>query len=139
MPQSYLDSQSTYVDKDAMIGLNAVTATAADTLTLTAEDSGRIVFATKTSATQTFTLPAVAAGLNFTFCAQSAAGEMLINPTGSVVINTKAANAGAAVATAAGTGIKNTAATNVVGDFVTLVCDGTAWWTTNISGIFASQ
>lgn len=139
MPDSYLDSQSTYVDRDAAIYKRNLSATTADTATYTAEDSGIVVLATKGSATQTFTLPAVAAGLEFTFVCGHASGEILINPTGSVVINTKAANAGAAVATAAGTGIKNTAATNILGDSVVLVSDGTAWYTVNQSGIWASQ
>lgn len=139
MPDSYLDSQSTYVDKDGMLGLSAVTAGTTATYALTANDSGRVYIATASSGTQTYTLPAVAAGLIFTFICGHASGEILIDPTGSVVINTKAANAGAAVATAAGTGIKNTAATNILGDSVVLVCDGTAWYTVNQSGIWASQ
>jgi len=139
MPSTYLDSQSMYVDKDSMTGLAAVTAGDTATYALTSEDSGRVYIATKGSATQTYTLPAVAAGLIFTFVCGHASGEILVNPTGSVVINTKAANAGAAVATAAGTGIKNTAATNILGDSVVLVCDGTAWYTVNQSGIWASQ
>lgn len=43
-------------------------------------------------------------------------------------------------ATAASTGIKNTAATNVVGDFVTLVSDGvTTWYMTSVAGVWASR
>jgi hypothetical protein len=139
MPQSYLDSQSTYVDKDSMIGLRAVTTTTADTATYTNEDSGRIVIATKASATQVFTLPAVASGLEFTFVCGHASGEILVNPTGTVVFNIKASEGGAAVATVAGTGIKNTAATNILGDSITLICDGTSWYGTKQSGTWASQ
>jgi len=139
MPQSYLDSQATYVDRDAMVGLSAITAGTDATYALAVDDSNRIYVGTRTSATQVYTLPAVAAGLSYTFVCGHASGEILVNPTGSVVINTKAANAGAAVATAAGTGIKNTAATNILGDSVVLVCDGIAWYTVNQSGIWASQ
>lgn len=139
MPDTYLDSQSAYVDRDAAIYRRALTATDAATLTLTNEDSGRVIIATKASATQTFTLPAASAGLEFTFVCGHASGEILIDQAGSEVINTKAANAGAAIATAAGTGIKNTAATNILGDSVVLVSDGTAWYTVNQSGIWASQ
>lgn len=139
MPDSYLDSQSTYVDKDAAIYKRSVGATTADTATYTDADSGKIVIATKGSATQTFTLPAAAAGLEFTFVCGHASGEILIDQAGSEVINCKASEGGAAVATAAGTGIKNTAATNVLGDSITLVSDGTSWYATNQSGIWASQ
>jgi hypothetical protein len=139
MPNSYLDSQATYVDRDAMVGFRAITNTTTDTATYTAEDSGRIVIATKSSATQTFTLPAVASGLEFTFVCGHASGEILINPTGSVVLNIKASEGGAAVATAAGTGIKNTAASNILGDNITLICDGTAWYGIKQSGTWASQ
>lgn len=139
MGNTYLDGNNMFVDYDQMNGISHVIATTADTRTLAASESGAIVLATKSSATQTFTLPAVAAGLMYTFVCGHASGEILINPTGSVVMNTKAANAGAAVATAAGTGIKNTAATNILGDSVTLISDGTAWYTVNQSGIWASQ
>lgn len=139
MPTSYMDSQSTYVDKDAMIGQNAVTSTSADTITCTNEDSGRIYLCTKGSATQVATLPTIADGLNFTFICGDAAGEILVNPTGSVVFNIKASEAGAAVATAAGTGIKNTAATNIKGDRITVTAINGAWYATMQSGIWASQ
>lgn len=111
----------------------------AATVAVTAAQSGGIFIATKGSATQTYTLPAVAAGLIYTFIAGDAAGELLVNPTGSVVMELKASEGGATIATVAGTGIKNTAATNVKGDSITLVCDGAKWWTSNQSGTWASQ
>lgn len=110
--------------------------------TLLAAESGKTMIATKASATQTFVLPSAAtAGLLFTFICGSAAGEILIDPAGSESILTKAANnAGASVAPAGGTGIKNTAATNVLNDYLTLVSDGVdTWYTVAQSGIWASQ
>ena len=104
--------------------------------TLTTAESGATIIATKASATQTFVLPSAAtAGLFYTFICGSAAGEILIN------IITKATNdAGASVAPAGGTGIKNTAATNVLNDYLTLVSDGVdTWYTVAQSGIWASQ
>jgi hypothetical protein len=137
MPDSYLDSQGTYVDRDAMVGKRNFVSTVADTRAYTAAESGTVTLATKTSATQTFTLPAV--GLEYSFIAGSAAGEVLINPTGSVVFNIKASEGGAAVSTAAGTGIKNTAATNIAGDRISVISDGTAWYASSQSGIWATQ
>ena len=110
--------------------------------TLTAGESGLTMIATKASATQTFVLPSAAtAGLFFTFICGSASGEILIDPAGSENITTKATNdAGASVAPAGGTGIKNTAATNVLNDYLTLVSDGVdTWYTVAQSGIWASQ
>lgn len=141
MPNSYLDSQATYVDKDAMIGLRAVSSVSADTATYTAEDSGRIVYATKSSATQTFTLPAASgSGMQIQFVCGHASGEILVNGGASDVFNIKASEGGAAVATAAGTGVKNTAATNVKGDSITLVDVAANNWTAiQQSGTWATQ
>jgi len=116
--------------------------TTSDTDTLTAQESGSVIIATKSSATQTFTLPSAATGgVIFTFVCGHASGEILINPIAGQTIQTKATgDGGALVAPAAGTGIKNTAATNVIGDHVTLVSNGvTGWYTIGQSGIWASQ
>jgi len=110
--------------------------------TLTAGESGKTMIATKASATQTFVLPSAAtAGMFFTFVCGSASGEILIDPDGTETILTKATNdAGASVAPAGGTGIKNTAASNVIGDYLTLVSDGVSkWYTVAQSGVWASQ
>jgi len=109
---------------------------------LTASESGSVFVNTKGSATTTFTLPAAAAGLVFTFVEGNAAGEILITPTSGDAIVTKihAAENGTALAPAASTGIKNTAATNVAGDTITLVClDATTWYGTAMTGLWASQ
>ena len=110
--------------------------------TLLAAESGKIIIATKASATQTFVLPAATvAGCTFTFKCGHASGEILIDPAGSDVIQAKATNdAGADITPAGGTGIKNTAASNIIGDYITLVADGVSkWYTVAQSGIFASQ
>lgn len=121
--------------------------TASDaTIAVTAAQSGCTFLATKGSATQTYTLPAVAAGLKYTFICGHASGEILIDQAASEVITiTTFAAVGAdadtaIVAPAGGTGIKNTAATNAIGDSVTLVSDGVGWYGVGItSGIWASQ
>ena len=120
----------------------AIVATAT-TLTLTSAMSGRVIIATLGSGTQTFTLPltTVAAGLSYTFVCGSAAGEILITPNAADQISIKATgDQGASVVPAAGTGVKNTAATNVLNDHITLVSDGVSlWYTIGQSGIWASQ
>ena len=131
----------------ATSGIKSTTVVGTDaTYALTAAMSGGTWFATKSSATQTYTLPAVAAGLKYTFICGHASGEILINPTGSVVTTITtfgavgASPTTAIVATAAGTGIKNTAATNAIGDSITLISDGIGWYSVGVtSGIWASQ
>jgi hypothetical protein len=119
----------------------------ADTYALATTGSGNVYVATKGSATQTYTLPAVAtAGVEYTFICGHASGEILITPqAGEAIVITSFAAVGAdadtgIVAPAAGTGIKNTAATNAIGDSITLVSSGTKWFSVGItSGIWASQ
>ena len=108
--------------------------------TITAADSGKMFVDVKGSATTTFTLPVAAAGLTYTFVCGDADGEILIDPQTGDAIVTKADPTGASVAPAAGTGIKNTAATNIVGDHITLVAlDATTWYTVAQGGTWASQ
>jgi len=117
------------------------------TYALATTDSGRTYVATRTSSTQTYTLPAVAtAGVTFTFICGHADGEILVTPQASeAIVITSFAAVGAdadtgIVAPAAGTGVKNTAATNAIGDSLTLVSSGTKWFSVGItSGIWASQ
>lgn len=137
---SYLDSDKIYVP---LGGADTAGTTTADTATLTAADSGKMIVATKATATQVFTLPTAAvAGQRFTFVCGHASGEILINPitAQSIVGKIHAAQDGTGLAPAAGTGIKNTAASNVVGDAITLVSDGvTTWYITAQTGLWASQ
>ena len=128
-------------------GLGTVVTTTAATVAPAATASGTTYHATAGSGTQTFTLPAAAAGLRYTFIAGNASSEILITPaTGDAINIMTFAAVGvdadtARVAPAAGTGIKNTAATNVVGDTVELVAvDGTTWYGIGVTaGIWASQ
>ncbi len=115
-------------------------------VTITAADSGTTYFSTKTSSTQAYVLPTAAAGLKYTFIAAHAGTEILIDQPGSeTIVITSFAAVGAdadtgIVAPAGGTGIKNTAASNAVGDSLTLISDGTNWYGVGItSGIWASQ
>ncbi len=127
--------------KIAGSGNQAVLSTNAATETLTATDSGRITVCTRTSTTQVFTLPVAAAGLTYQFVTTSAASEVLLNPGNATdVFQIKATvDQGASVVTAAGVGIKNTAATNVVGDSIWIVGVVGIWIMIGQSGIWASQ
>lgn len=119
-----------------------VEATTAETEAVAVADSGKVFVQTRSSTTVTYTLPAAEAGLEYTFVCGNAGSEILITPQSGDAIVTKihAAENGTALAPAAGTGIKNTAATNVAGDAITLVClDGTTWYGTSIVGLWASQ
>lgn len=128
--------------------LRPVTVGTTATYAPTAADSGRVYIATAASGTQTYTLPSAAtAGMTFTFICGHASGEILLTPaTSQTIIMTTFAAVGAdadtaIVAPAATTGVKNTAATNAIGDSITLVSDGiTGWYSIGItSGIWASQ
>jgi hypothetical protein len=135
MAQSYMDSQATYVDKDSMIGLRPVVVGTSDA-TLTAENSGTIYIATKSSGTQTFTLPSAAtagAGCQFTFICGHASGEINFVTVGTDdTIATHFAAVGTdadtAIITTTDKGLKNTAATNAIGDQCTIVSDGVGTW-----------
>jgi hypothetical protein len=128
-------------------GESDVEVVASGDMTLTADDSGKTLVASAASGTQTFTLPAAAAGLEFTFLCGHASGEILVTPATGDAINIMTfaavgADADTArVAPAAGTGVKNTAAGNVIGDNLTLrAIDGTTWYGIGITvGIWASQ
>jgi hypothetical protein len=105
------------------------------TLALKAEKSGAVIRATKTSATQTFALPApTTAGLEYTFICGHADGEINIDPGAATYTIT-----GRNIAVAAAKDLKNSAASNVVGDSVTLVSDGDkGWHITAIQGTWES-
>ncbi len=124
-------------------GLRQIISAASGSTQLTAAQSGALVVNTGTSSTTTFVLPSAAAGLNFCFVEDGdAAGELLVNPYAGDVIVGKihAAQDGTALVTAAGAGIKNTAATNVRGDGACLVAlDGTTWHMTSVIGLWAAQ
>ena len=103
------------------------------TVVLTAAQSGSVFQNRSTSGSPSWTLPAVANGLEFTFtCANTTAGFTV---TSAATIHAKTSASGTAVS---GTTLTNTQATAVVGDSITLVCDGTAWWVTAQTGIFTA-
>ena len=118
------------------------TVTTADTRTLTAAESGAVMICTKASATQVFTLPlAATAGLMFSFVCGHASGEIHVGVgTGdNIVGKTDGAAAGTGLVSTATTGLlKDTAASNVVGDHVTLVSDGaTTWFMVAVAGAWS--
>ena len=123
-------------------GLKQQVESVSDNKTVTAAMSGRMFVDVKGSATTTFTLPAAEAGLEYSFVCGNASGEILLTPASgdAIVGKTHGAENGTGIAPAAGTGIKNTAATNVVGDFCTLrALDATTWYMTSVAGVWASQ
>lgn len=122
--------------------------TTASTRTLLVSECGAIVVGNATSGTQTFTLPGVAnTGCTFTFVAGHASGEILVNAAAvaTCVITSFAAvgadaDTGIVTDTSCETGLKNTAATNAIGDSLTITADGTRWLGVGItSGIWAAQ
>ena len=116
---------------------------AAATLTLTTADRDRVFLDTLGSGPTAFTLPTAASmpGASATFINGDAAGEILITPNAADQISAKGlVDHSTSVKPAAGTGIKNTAATNVLGDHITLVSDGVnTWHEVSGAGIWASQ
>jgi hypothetical protein len=102
------------------------------TVVLTAAQSGGVFQNRSTSGSPSWTLPTAANGLEYTFTtANTTAGFTVTGGT----IHAKTSATGTAVS---GTTLTNTQATAVVGDSITLVCDGTAWWVTAQTGIFTA-
>jgi hypothetical protein len=113
------------------------------TITVAASDSGKVYIAKRSSSTQTFTLPSAStAGLTYTFINGHVDGMIYIKGQSGDTINCKSNADGTdrvSVSVAATTGLRNNAATNVLGDNITLVSDGiSTWWMTAQSGIFSS-
>lgn len=110
--------------------------------TITPAMAGKTWIATE-AAVQTFTLPTAASmpGARQTFICGNAGGEILVTPNAADQISAKGlVDHSTSVKPAAGTGIKNTAATNVLGDHITLVSDGVlTWHEVSGAGIWASQ
>lgn len=102
------------------------------TVALTAAQSGGVFINRSTSGSPSWTLPTAASGLTYTFVvANTTAGFTVTGGT----IKAKTNAAGTAIS---GTTLTNTQGTAVVGDTITLVCDGTNWVMTAQSGIFAA-
>lgn len=106
------------------------------TVVLTASDSGKTLINVSTSASPSWTLPTAANGLIFTFiCGNTTTGFTVTSST--AVIHFKTSASGTVLTST--TTLTNTQGTAIVGDTISLVCDGTAWWMTAISGIFAAS
>ena len=102
------------------------------TVVLTAADSGSVLINRATSGSPSWTLPTAAAGLYYTFYVSSTSAGFTV--TGGT-IKAKTSATGTAIS---GTTLTNTQGTAVVGDNITLVCDGTNWVAISQSGIFAA-
>ena len=102
------------------------------TVVLTAADSGSVLVNRATSGSPSWTLPTAANGLWFSFVVASTTAGFTV--TGGT-IKAKTSATGTAIS---GTTLTNTQGTAVVGDTITLVCDGTNWVAVAQSGIFAA-
>lgn len=106
------------------------------TVVLTAADSGKTLINVSTSGSPSWTLPAPANGLIFSFiCGNTTAGFTVTSSA--AVIHFKTSASGTVLTST--TTLTNTQGTAIVGDTISIVCDGTAWWMTAISGIFAAS
>lgn len=115
-----------------IVSLATNSATVGATVVLTAAQSGQTFINVSTSGSPSWTLPTAANGLEYTFvCGNTTAGFTVTGGT----IWAKANAAGASIT---GTTLTNTQGTAVKGDTITLQCDGTVWWMTSQSGIFAA-
>ena len=109
--------------------------------TLSAGDSGK-VFTVATDAL-VITLPACEAGLKFTFVNTGADGNNIITLSpaatdgiwGTITLASSVVDLGGA----ANKDLINTKATAIKGDSVTLVSDGTDWYVTASTGIWAAE
>lgn len=102
------------------------------TVVLTSADSGGVFINRSTSGSPSWTLPTNVAGLTYTFvCANTTAGFTVTGGT----IKAKANPAGAAIT---GTTLTHTQGTAVIGDNITLVADGTNWYSIAQGGTFAA-
>jgi hypothetical protein len=101
------------------------------TVALTAAQSGQTFNNRATSGSPSWTLPTAANGLWYTFTVSDVTTGFTVTG-GTMKIKTSAS--GTALS---GTTLTNTQGTAVVGDTITLVCDGTVWRMVAQSGIFA--
>lgn len=118
------------------VSLTSTSALVGTTVVLTTADSGKTLINASTSGSPSWTLPAPANGLKFTFvCGNTTAGFTVTSAA--AVIHFKTSASGTVLTST--TTLTNTQATAIVGDTISIVCDGTAWWMTAISGIFAAS
>lgn len=102
------------------------------TVALTAAQSGQVFNNRSTSGSPSWTLPTASNGLWYTFTVSDVTTGFTV--TGGT-IKAKTTATGTAIS---GTTLTNTQGTAVVGDTITLVCDGTVWRMVSQSGIFAA-
>lgn len=102
------------------------------TVALTAAQCGQTFNNRATSGSPSWTLPTASNGLWYTFTVSDVTTGFTV--TGGT-IKAKTTATGTAIS---GTTLTNTQATAVVGDTITLVCDGTVWRMVSQSGIFAA-
>lgn len=107
------------------------------TVVLAVADSGKVLINASTGGSPSWTLPANApSGTYFTFvCGNTTTGFTVTSA--SQVIHFKTSASGTVLTST--TTLTNTQATAIVGDTISIVSDGTAWWMTAISGIFAAS
>lgn len=102
------------------------------TVVLTSAGSGGVFINRSTSGSPSWTLPTNVAGLTYTFvCSNTTAGFTVTGGT----IKAKASATGAAIT---GTTLTHTQGTAVIGDHITLVADGTNWYSIAQAGAFAA-
>lgn len=115
--------QTRSVSQSALVGATVV---------LTAADSGGVFINRSTSGSPSWTLPTAAAGLTYTFLVSNTTTGFTV--TGGTIF----ARASATGASVTGTTLTNTQGTAVIGDTITLVCDGTSWRGVSQIGVFAA-
>lgn len=135
-----ISTTSTVTATGGLVGpqssLTATSALVGATVVLTAADSGKTLINASTSASPSWTLPAPANGLKFSFvCGNTTTGFTVTSAA--AVIHFKTSASGTVLTST--TTLTNTQGTAIVGDTISIVCDGTAWWMTAISGIFAAS
>jgi len=119
------------IPSGAVLRTNTDSAAVGATVVLTAAQSGRTFNNASTSGSPSWTLPTAANGLWYTFTVSNTTTGFTV--TGGT-IKCKTSATGTALS---GTTLTNTQGTAVVGDTITLVCDGTVWRMVAQSGIFA--
>lgn len=106
------------------------------TVVITAAQSGGVFINSSTSGTPSWTLPAATTpGLHYSFITANTTNGFTI--TGAQVIHFKTSASGTVLTST--TTLTNTQGTAIVGDTISLVSNGTAWYMTAISGIFAAS
>jgi hypothetical protein len=119
------------IPSGAVLRTNTDSAATGATVALTAAQSGQTFNNASTSGSPSWTLPTAANGLWFTFTVSNVTTGFTVTG-GTITCKTNAS--GSALS---GTTLTNTQGTAVVGDTITLVCNGTTWRMVAQSGIFA--